>query len=373
MSDLDALRKEIDEIDSSLSDLLKKRFSVSEQVALHKLEEGGPIFRPDREKEILDAAEKALPKTPLLARSFYRHLMRLSRINQYETLINAGRLPHCFDAIRSLQPCTRLAHFGASFSWSYLAAKELYPEASLSACSTFSEVFEAVTSGKCEGGIIPLDNSTAGEVSEVYDLLIQNDLYITHSIFLPIRYVLAAKEGTALSDIQFVLSHPQALAQCSSFIKEKGFSPVSASSTSYSAEKVAQEGKNFAALCSAEAAKAYHLTSLLEEVQNAGQNSTRFILVQKHLPPLQGPSICSIAFSLPHESGSLSGVTSLFSDLGISLQKISSRPIPEKPWEYFFYLDFTGSFSDQKTKAALLFLESELPFFRLLGGYPIIN
>ena len=370
MSNLEQIREEIDKVDGQLTALLRRRLVLSRAVAETKQADGSPIYRPDREESILSEAEKCVPEAPLLSRSFFQNLMRIIRVQQYQLLADAGRRPACLAELSAPAPCRRLAHSGDKFSWSYSAASALVPDAELISAATFAAVFEAVNSGAADAGVVPLENSTAGNITDVYDLLIDYGLRVTRSTVLDIAYVLAAPQGSALSDIHTVYSHPQALAQCAGYLREHSMRPEPFSNTAGSAYYVAESGRaGVAALCPRAAAEAAGLAILDAGIRDNAENSTRFIYVEWGLSAPQRHGIVSVAFSLPHRSGTLASVTSLFADLGINLAKIAARPILTRAWEYFFYLDFEGGFSDIRTLTVLLFLESELPYFKLLGGY----
>ena len=365
MKNLDELREEIDKIDTQLAELLKKRLSASRGVAEFKATNNLPIYHKGREDNILASfSEKFSKEEAPFARAFLKGTIRQSREYQYylnRTTIN--------ETSNELTPSI-VYYPGPLGSHSAICAKELYPDANLCACNSFSDVFERINSDESSIGVLPIDNSTAGTVGDVYDLLIKNDLSIVRATSRSISHFLLAPKGATLSDIKQVYSHPQALAQCSGYVKNNGFIAIEASNTATAAEYVANLGnKHIGAIASENAATLYGLDIIAESINDENTNQTRFICISKTPCATVTANKMSLAFDLPNEPGALADVLAIFSDSCINLTKILSRPIPAKPWEYTFYLDCVYTPESNYLSGLLTHLRAEFPSVKLLGIY----
>ena len=237
--------------------------------------------------------------------------------------------------------------------------------------NSFSGVFQAVESGLCRYGILPIENSTAGSVNEVYDLMKKHNFYIVRSIKLRIDHNLLAKKGTKLSDIKEIYSHQQALDQCSEFLKSlKGVKITVCENTAVAAKFVAESERNdVAAISSKNCAELYSLSVLSNTVQNNDNNYTRFICISKSLEIYPGADKVSMMFSIAHKPGTLYNVVSRFSTLGLNLTKLESRPMPGKDFEFLFYFDLNASIYDEKVPELLGEFDDEFDPFTFLGSY----
>ncbi len=284
-----------------------------------------------------------------------------------------------FEEIKSAPPIpdssnAKIAYQGIKGANSHDAALKLFPGSELKDYPGFADVFEAVESGECAFGILPVENSTAGSVSTVFDLILKYRFYIVKVLGLPIDHCLAGLRQAEFSDIEKVISHPQALSQCAEYTEKHGFQTFSWSNTAVAARDTAKEKRiNLAAICSPNAAKEYGLKILDNHIQDNPYNSTRFIVISKKLFIDENANKVSLCFSLPHESGSLYAMLGRFNDLGLNLTKIESRPIPGKEFRYLFYLDFTGSVKSEGLTQLLCGLCVEVPEFSFLGNYEEIS
>ncbi len=365
MKTLDELRNDIDAIDKELAKLLAKRLNASRGVAEYKTANNLPIHHKGREENILASfAEKFSSEEAPFARAFLKGVIRQSR--EYQYYLNRNEIPETdFDLTPSL-----VCFPGISGSHSAICAGELYPDATLYACSSFADVFNKINSDETAVGVLPIDNSTAGTVGDVYDLLINNDLSIVRATTRSISHYLLAPKGAKLSDIKQVYSHPQALAQCSGYLKKNGFTSIEASNTAVAAEYVANlNNKTVAAIASADTAKLYNLDILEAKINDENTNQTRFICISKTPCATRSANRMSLAFDLPNEPGALSDILAVFSDSCINLTKILSRPIPNRPWEYTFYLDCIYTPESNLLNGLLTHLSAELPSMKLLGIY----
>lgn len=368
---LDEIRTEIDSIDEQLLPLLIKRMKCAEQVAEIKRQGGLPVYDPEREQEILNRTEKDAGKYGNEARILYSTLMDLSRARQH-ALLGTGNVlrSQIAAADPALEKCDTIACLGEIGSFSHEAAMELYPDANPLFFEHFSGIFAAVESGDADIGIVPVENSSAGSVSEVYDLILKYRFYIAAAITLRVHDCLACTQGSNPEEIKTVYSHPQALAQCSQYIEMHHLNPVKFSSTARAAQMVAQWNEpGIAAVCSEQAAAQYGLRVLERNIQNSANNCTRFIVISRRMVIPKSAGKISLCFSLPHQTGSLYKILSRFAVAGLNLTKIESRPIANRTFEYDFYLDFTGNIREEPTQNLILSLYDELPRFSFLGNY----
>ena len=279
------------------------------------------------------------------------------------------------DEIRRAEPVVvtgegKIAYQGIKGANSYEAAQRLFPESDLTAYKSFEDVFKAVENGECGYGVLPVENSTAGSVAAVYDLILRYRFYIVGALDLSIDYCLAGLKQSTLGDIEKVISHPQALSQCEQYISRMGYESTACSNTAVAARDTAREKRlNLAAVCSYKAAEEYGLKVLDDHLQDNKNNTTRFIVISKKLYINENANKVSLCFSLPHVTGALFHMLQRFDALGLNLTKIESRPIPDKDFEYLFYLDFSGSVKSEGVTSLLCKLSEEIPEFSFLGNY----
>lgn len=373
MKDLNSIREQIDKTDELLFDLLTCRFGLSKDVAQEKIKSFSPVYRKERESEIL---KKALESgnfgqyiAPIMA-----EIMRESRILQYGELLPFDKEFKLNETLNSQKvprlPSGNACFCGSEGAYSQMAASVLLPDCKNFGTDSFENVCKAVYDGNADYGVLPIDNTTAGTVDEVYDCLIKYNLFIVKAATIPISHCLLGVKGTSISEIKTVCSHPQALNQCSEYLNTLDIQKEQFANTAFAAEYVSKKNdKSTAAIASKFAAQIYDLEILNDKISK-NVNTTRFIVLAKEPVICSKANIISIIFSLPHESGSLSSVLSVFNALGLNLLKIQSRPDKNKPWEYFFYLDFSvPEDNPENALVALYLLEKELPFCKFLGIY----
>jgi chorismate mutase/prephenate dehydratase len=364
---LEEIRREIDKIDAQLLPLFLRRMECTEKVAAVKREAGLPVRNEEREQQILDDAARKARKYGGEARILYSALLALSRAAQHRLLGAGSELREAVRAASTRLPRVETAAcLGQSGSYSHEALQRFCPQAVPLFCNDFPSVFEAVADGKAEICVLPIENSSAGSVGEVYDLMLHYRFSILGALGLPVRHCLASSERS-LAAVHTVYSHPQALRQCSKFLAAHEWEVLPCSSTSDAAE--AAEASGTAAICSRCAAEEHGLNILAKEIQNVSGNRTRFLAVGKKMILTPDADKISVCFALPHRTGTLSGVLTRFAAAGLNLTKIESRPIPGKTFEYDFYLDFAGSVRDDATLDLLCALHDELPRFTFLGNY----
>ena len=267
---------------------------------------------------------------------------------------------------------TTIAFQGELGAFSQEAAHQHFgPETATLRCRTFAEIFEAIHEGRATQGILPVENTLAGTVIPVYDLLVDHDLRIQAEVILRVEHNLMAPPGAELSDLKRVLSHPQALAQCERTLQRLGLEPVIHYDTAGAARDLASNPTpETGALASELAAEIYGLEILARNVEDRLLNYTRFFILGSADPVRRDPSKTSIIFSTRHVPGALYSVMSILAEQQINLTKIQSRPRRNRPWHYLFYVDFEGHEDDANVREALLGVLKRASFLKVLGSYP---
>ena len=376
MASLEELRERLDEIDGQLVDLYEKRMKVCEEVGEYKVKAGRKVFDRHREKEKLaDVASRVTGDFNKKGiQELYQQLMSMSRKLQYQQLVEAGalgRLP--FIRIDNLdKKNARVVFQGTEGAYGQAAMQQFFGEDVNSFhVRTFRDAMEAIEEGAADYAVLPIENSTAGPVIEMYDLLDEFENYIVAETILPIVHTLSGLPGTKLSDIQRVYSKTEALMQTSRFLDDHSdWQRISVVNTAIAAKKVLKEQDiSQAAVCSAYAAKVHGLEVLVDGINNDADNSTRFIVVTNQKVFLKDASKISIRFELPHQSGSLYRILSHFIYNDLNMSKIESRPIKGRPWEYCFFVDFEGNLEEAAVKNAIRGLREEAQNLKILGNY----
>ncbi|MFA9381812.1 MAG: prephenate dehydratase, partial [Acetanaerobacterium sp.] len=297
---------------------------------------------------------------------------------QHHTLAGEGALSRLLEqATENPEPIgagATVACQGVRGAYSYLAAAHLVEGPARICYERFEDVFAAVKSGECRYGVLPLENSSAGSVGQVYDLLKQGGLYIIKEYDLQVTHCLLGLAGGRLEDIRQVYSHPQALSQCGDFFsKNRGIEAVPCSNTAAAAQAVAQKNDPAcAALAHADCAALYGLDILKSNVQNSENNLTRFILLSQTPCAYQDAERIALMLKTSHTPGSLYRMMSRFAARGLNITKLESRPIPERPFEFMFFFEFDGNVRSAGVRALLESLSGEPETFRFLGNYALM-
>ena len=375
--ELKDLRNEIDQIDDALVKLFTQRMEISAQIAGYKKEKSLPIFVPAREREKLaDVAEKAGPDTANYTRVLYSMLFELSR--SYQSKLTGEISPlyrQITDAIENtpkLFPQTPMvACQGVEGAYSQIACEKIFKNPFIMYFKNFEGVFSAIDKGLCQYGILPLENSTAGSVKKVYDLMIQHNFSIVRTFRLKVDHNLLAKPGTKLSDIKEIYSHEQAINQCSEFLQTlTGITVIPVANTAVAADMVSKsDRKDVAALSSRSCAELYNLEILASSIQDKGNNRTRFICISKKMEIYPGSDKTSIMMVLPHRPGSLYKFLARLYTLGINVTKLESRPIPDRDFEFMFYFDLETSIYSEEFVQLMCELDDLCEEFKYLGSY----
>lgn len=374
--DLAQLRRQLDEIDSKMVELFEDRMELCRQVGEDKLKTGKRILDKEREKQKIQAvsalAHNDFNKTGIS--ELFEQMMAISRKLQYQ-IINEksghGNLP--FFAVDKLETDKiRVVFQGADGAYSQAAMHTYFgDEVDSFHVETFRDAMGAIEEGRADFAVLPIENSTAGIVSEIYDLLVEYENYIVGEQVIPIQHCLLGVPGTSKEDIELIYSHPQSLMQSSRYLSEhSSWKQISMQNNAFATKKVAEDRDiHQAAIASEFAGKLYGLTVLEKGIQNDKNNSTRFIIVTNQKIFKKDSKKVSICFEVAHESGSLYHALSHFIYNHLNVSKIESRPIENRNWEYRFFLDFEGNLSDSAVKNALRALREETYNLKILGNY----
>ena len=375
--DLSDYRKQIDQIDDELVKLFSRRMETAANIAQCKRDMGKPVMDAKREREkLLDLVGKCPDKFKDYTASLYSLIFELSRSYQHRILGTGSQLTEQIQSAientpRLFPANATVACQGVEGAYSQLACEKLFRLPSIFYFSNFDAVFSAIEKGLCQYGVIPLENSTAGSVNKVYDLMMRHNFRIVRSVRLKVDHNLLVKPGTRLSDIKEIYSHEQAINQCAGYLQKfSGVKIIPCENTAVAAKYVAQsETGGVAALSSRSCMKLYGLECLESSVQDRGNNFTRFICISKELEIYPGADRTSLMLVLPHTPGSLYKVLSRFYALGINLNKLESRPLPERNFEFMFYFDLDTSVYSPQFIQLMGEMETISEEFSYLGSY----
>ena len=377
MEELKDLRERIDAIDQQMVDLFKQRMEVSKEVAAYKQANGLPTLDAGRECALLGkVGEQAGEELADYTQSVYRTILAAGRSYQnacsgvtskvYETIRKAlDTTPDLFPQ-RATVACQ-----GVEGAYSQIACDSIFKAPTILYFNTFEHVFKAVESGMCQYGVLPIENSTAGSVNAIYDLMTKHNFSIVRSARLKVSHNLLCKHGVKKEDIKEIFSHQQAISQCAGYLSTlKSVKVTVVENTALAAQMVAQsERRDVAALSSCFCGELYGLNLLEQNVQDQDNNYTRFICISKNLEIYPGADRTSLMMTLPHKPGALYNVLSKFYALGINLRKLESRPLPDREFEFMFYFDLECSVYAPEMERIVRDLEEESEHFRYLGTY----
>lgn len=374
--DLLELRNQIDAIDKNIVDLYEQRMEISKKVAEYKIETGKKVFDKVREEQKLTTlkglAHNDFNKHGIV--ELFEQIMSMSRKLQYQMLSEKGALGKLpFIGVDELDTVkARVVFQGADGAYSQAAMMKYFGDKINSFhVDTFRDAMSAIDEGSADFAVLPIENSTAGIVSEIYDLLVEFENYIVGEQVIKIEHCLMGLPGAKLEDIKTVYSHPQSLMQSARYLNEHpSWKQISMQNNAFAASKVKEDGDiSQAAIASEHAADIYGLEILKKGVNDCSSNSTRFIIVTNQKIFKKDATKVSICFELPHESGSLYHMLSHFIYNNLNMNKIESRPIEDRNWEYRFFIDFDGNLADSSVKNALRGLRDEARNMKILGNY----
>ena len=376
--ELSELRNQIDEIDTELVDLFKRRMNVSAQVAEYKRQTGMNVLDTSRERALLNkVSELSGEEYEEYTRTLYSTILDLSRSYQHRKLGDTSRLyteiEEALENTPKLFPERAvIACQGVEGAYSQIAAERLFHSPNIMFFSDWERVFSAIEAGMCRYGVIPIENSTAGSVKKVYDLMISHNFKIVRTVRIKIDHNLLVKAGTKMEDIKEIVSHEQAISQCSGFLATMfpNAKITRVENTARAAQMVSEtDRRDLASLSSRSCAVQYGLEVLASAVQDNGNNHTRFICITNKLEVYPGADRTTLMLVAPHKPGSLYRILSRFNALGINLLKLESRPIPDRDFEFMFYFDLEAPVYSEKFAQLLSELEKECDEFTYLGSY----
>ena len=332
MDMLNSARKAINEIDKEMAELFVKRMEASAQVGQYKLSHGLPVYDPEREAEVIRRNSVLVEDEALRAYyvNFLQTCMDLSK--SYQSQIQNG---------------LRVAYSGVEGAFAFIASKRIFPEGNLCSYGDFKSAYNAVVNGECDCCVLPIENSYAGEVSQVIDIMFKGTLYINGVYDLEITQNLIGVKGAGRNDIKTVVSHPQALAQCAEYIKKHGLKTVEANNTALAAKYVAEQNdKTIAAIASADSAQRFGLKVLNEQINPSQINTTRFAVLSRaenrNVGKQHGAHFI-LVFTVRNEAGALAQALNVIGSFGFNMRTLRSRPMGELLWQYYFYIEAEGN------------------------------
>ncbi|MDE6727837.1 MAG: chorismate mutase [Oscillospiraceae bacterium] len=371
--DLNEIRSKIDEIDDKILDLFLERMNLAVDVAKYKAANDMVVFQSDREKFILDSVKNNSPEELRKSAAFlFMNIMDISKVSQINEITPAAEIPH------TKQPKGRpsVAVQGIEGSYGHTAAKQLFQSGNISYYAAFREVFEAVENGDVDYGIIPVENSTAGEVTVNMDLLEQHGVCICRTTRVECAHVLAAKRGVFEDDIKMIFGHEQAIRQCAEYIDgREGLTVVPYHNNAAAAKMVSENpSSEMGCICSSECAEMHGLNIVRKHIATDPNNCTRFICIAKNAEVYDGADTIAVSLSIPNISGALYRLLTKFAVNGLSMSKIQSKPLPidvklKFPDDYMFYIEFNGNIDDPKIRRLLKNFGDELNYFKFHGNF----
>lgn len=360
MKELEMARKGINEIDQNMAELFEKRMNLVVQVANCKKKNGMPVYDSSREKQVIERCVQFIKNIDLQPYyvQFLQNLMDVSKKYQHKLLEGA-----------------RIAYSGIEGAFANIAAKKIFPDGALVPYSDFESAYKSVENGECDVAVLPIENSFAGEVGQVSDLMFTGSLFVNGVYALSVTHNLLGVRGATVKDIKTVVSHPQALDQCASFIKKYGFEQRQAVNTARAAQEVASlHDSSVAAIASEETAELYNLEVLAPNIHENPSNTTRFAVfskVKEEIINAEDYSTFIMMFVVKNESGSLVKVLQIIGNYGYNLRVVRSRPLKDSQWEYYFYVEAEGKLSSDRAKEMLSEISEKCQMLKVLGSYEL--
>ncbi len=357
-SKLEEARKIINGVDAEMARLFTERMRAAEMVAEHKRTHGLEILDRAREEEVIRRSS-ALIDDPVIREYYVNFLQSVMAVSRsYQARLNEGMT---------------VAYCGTEGAFAHIVAEKTFPFGKKVAFKTFDEAYSAVERGECDAAMLPIENSTGGEVSQVTDLIFSGTLYINGIVEMAVRHDLLAREGARLEDIKTVISHPQALSQCHEFIRKHGFDEREYKNTALAAEYVAKHSDgSIAAIASAEAAEKFGLSVVAEGINDVGANTTRFGIFSRamnsHLASEMGVHSIFV-FTVRNEAGALAKAIDIIGKHGFNMRTLRSRPMKELLWQYYFYVEAEGNIFTEDGEKMLAELGDYCDRLKAVGTY----
>lgn len=359
---LQQARNIINDVDKEMAKLFVKRMEAAKLVAEHKKEHGMPILDAAREAQVISRNSQYVEDDEL--RSFYvnflQNTMEISKNYQRKNLVGM-----------------RVAYSGIEGAFAHYATKKLFPDAKKVSFPNFAEAYGAVVSGDCDSVVLPIENSSAGEVGQVTDLMFSGPLYINGVIDIGVTHNLVAVPGAKLSDITEVVSHPQALSQCNKFIREHGFKETPYENTALAAKYISElNDPHVAAIASEDSCALYGLEILASGINEVSVNTTRFAVLSRseNMSIAQKHGVhCALMFTVKNEAGSLARALNIIGAHGFNMEAVRSRPMKELLWQYYFYVEIEGNIATAAGKDMLEALNMCCDQLKSLGSFVKYN
>lgn len=361
MNEMEKNRKIISETDEQMAGLFEKRMNAARTIAEFKREFGLPVTDTEREKQLLAANRKYIsdPEIEEYYVEFLKNTIKISR--EYQTRLINGR---------------KVAYSGVEGAFAYIAAKKLIPEGEYIACKDFTEAYRGVENGEFDCAVLPVENSGAGEVGEVVDLIFSGNLFVNGIIEQPIHHNLLGVKGAKLSDIKTVISHPQALSQCAGFIHDHSFETLAYTNTAAAAKAVFAGGdKSVAAIASDETAGLFGLDIIEREINDNLNNTTRFAVLSRSLAKPQAPADKNgnessiLMFTVQNRAGALAQTLNIIGAHGYNMKSLRSRPMQGLQWNYYFYIEVEGDLSTPDGRDMITELSALCARLKYVGTY----
>ncbi len=356
MEDLKDIREKITKIDNKMAELFQERMEQVAKVAEYKKICGLPILDAEREQQVIINGAARIEDVDLRSYyiSFLKSNMELSR--RYQSSIMEG---------------LRVAYCGTRGAFAHIAASKIFPTAQKIAYTSFKKAYEAVENGECDCAVLPVENSFAGDVGQVNDLMFSGSLFVSGMYDLPVTHDLLGLEGATVKDIKTVVSHAQALSQCSNFIKGNEYKEVEYSNTALAAEYVkSQNDKSIAAVASAESAKMFGLDVIARSINDDRSNTTRFaVFTRASNNETNHNSFFSLLFTARNEAGSLAKALTIIGNHGFNMRTLRSRPMKELLWQYYFYIEAEGDIYGEEGQKCLEELKEHCDKIKVVGAY----
>ena len=357
MSKLTEARQEINAIDRQMAELFERRMRAVEQICAFKKENGLPIEDSSREQAVIEKNSAFIEDDVI--REYYVNFIQ-------NTMETSKRYQH------RLMRGMRVAYCGVSGAFAQIASSKIFPDAELVAFGDFRSAYEAALSGECDCAVLPIENSYAGDVGQVMDILFDGSLYINGVYDMGVVHNLIAVPGTTMADIRKVISHPQALAQCHDYIKEHGFASESFENTALAAKAVAEVcDKSVAAIASKQTAALYGLELLDHDINASDRNTTRFAVLSRNrnVRIAKKSDHFIMMLTVADETGSLAKAINIISESGFNMQVLRSRPLKEVSWQYYFFIEAVGDIFSQKGQEMLKELGQYCNTIKLVGSF----
>lgn len=371
--DLGEIRGKIDEIDDKILDLFIERMNLATEVAKYKAANNMVVFQSDRERFIIDSVKQNSPKELRKSAAFlFMNIMDISKASQ----INAITPDFEVSGVTKVKERPSVAVQGIEGAYGHTAAKQLFQSGSVSYFAAFHEVFEAVENGDVDYGILPVENSTAGEVTANMELLERHNVYICRTTTVECAHVLAARQGVREENVKIILGHEQAIRQCEDYIGERRGLTVIPYHNNAAAAKMVSENPSaeMGCICSGECASLHGLSVVRSEIATDPNNCTRFICIAKSPEIYEGADTVAVSLSIPNIAGALYRLLTKFAVNGLSMTKIQSKPLPphikqQFPDDYMFYIEFTGNLNQPVIRKLLQNFKDELNYFKFHGNF----